>query len=70
MEVVKTRSFARAGFLGNPSDGYYGKTISFAFTEFGVDLALEESKELCFRPGQVDDATFSSPLLVIYCAFP
>ena len=65
MEVVKTRSFARAGFLGNPSDGYYGKTISFAFTEFGVDLALEESKELCFRPGQVDDATFSSPLALL-----
>lgn len=30
MEIVKTRAFARAGFLGNPSDGYFGKTISFA----------------------------------------
>ena len=30
MDVVTSRSFARAGFLGNPSDGYYGKTISFA----------------------------------------
>lgn len=30
MEIVKTRAFARVGFLGNPSDGYFGKTISFA----------------------------------------
>lgn len=28
MEIVKTRAFARAGFLGNPFDGYFGKTIS------------------------------------------
>ena len=28
-KVVRARSFARAGFLGNPSDGYFGKTISF-----------------------------------------
>ena len=29
--LIRTRSHARAGFLGNPSDGYFGKTISFAF---------------------------------------
>lgn len=42
MEIVKTRAFARAGFLGNPSDGYFGKTISFSFTEFGVDCLIDE----------------------------
>ena len=65
MEIVKTRSFARAGLLGNPSDGYFGKTISFSFTEFCVDLKLVESEELCFRPGQVDDATFASPAALV-----
>ena len=30
MEIVKAKSFARAGLLGNPSDGYFGKTLSFA----------------------------------------
>ena len=59
--VVKARSFARAGFLGNPSDGYFGKTISFSFTEFRVDLRLTESARLRFVPGEVDDATFDSP---------
>ena len=58
--AVTTRSFSRAGFLGNPSDGYFGKTISFAFTEFCVDLRLEESSRLRFIPGEVDDATFDS----------
>jgi glucuronokinase len=61
MKIVKSRSFARAGFLGNPSDGYYGKTISFSFTEFFVDLRLSVSSRLRFVPGEVDDATFDSP---------
>jgi glucuronokinase len=61
MKIVKSRSFARAGFLGNPSDGYYGKTISFSFTEFFVDLRLSASSRLRFVPGEVADATFDSP---------
>ena len=61
MTTVTTRSFARAGFLGNPSDGYIGKTISFAFSNFGVELTLKESSRLRFVPGEVDDATFDSP---------
>ena len=61
METVRARSFARAGFLGNPSDGYFGKTISFTFRDFCVDLKLTESARLRFVPGEVDDATFESP---------
>ncbi|MBN1307986.1 MAG: hypothetical protein JXA18_08725 [Chitinispirillaceae bacterium] len=26
--IIKERACARAGLLGNPSDGYFGKTIS------------------------------------------
>ena len=61
MKTVNARSFARAGFLGNPSDGYFGKTISFTFTAFCVDLRLQESTRLRFIPGEVDDASFDSP---------
>ena len=61
METIKTYSFPRAGLLGNPSDGYFGKTLSFAFADFGVELTLTESSRLRFVPGEVDDATFSSP---------
>ena len=61
VQVIRARSFARAGFLGNPSDGYFGKTISFTFTAFCVDLRLTESSRLRFVPGEVDDASFDSP---------
>ena len=61
MKTVNSRSFARAGFLGNPSDGYYGKTLSFTFSEYCVDLHLAESSRLRFMPGEVDDAAFDSP---------
>ena len=60
METIRTRSFARAGLLGNPSDGYFGKTLSFTFTQFGVDLTLTESSRIRFQQGEVDDATFGS----------
>ena len=59
--LIKTKSFARAGLLGNPSDGYFGKTISFAFSNFSAELTMYETPELGFVPGEVDDATFDSP---------
>lgn len=59
--LIRTRSFARAGLLGNPSDGYFGKTVSFAFSNFAADLVMYETPELGFVPSDVDDATFASP---------
>jgi glucuronokinase len=58
--LLQTRSYPRAGFLGNPSDGYYGKTIAFAFSDFCVDVVLYESPEIEFLPGDVDDNVFES----------
>ena len=60
METIRTRSFARAGLLGNPSDGYFGKTLSFTFAQFGVELVMSESSRIRFQQGEVDDATFAS----------
>ena len=59
--LIRTRSYARAGFLGNPSDGYFGKTVSFAFRNFSAELTMYETPELGFVPGDVDDSTFDSP---------
>ena len=59
--LIRTRSYARAGFLGNPSDGYFGKTVSFAFRNFSAEIVMYETPELGFVPGDVDDATFASP---------
>ena len=59
--LIRTRSFARAGLVGNPSDGYFGKTLSFTFSDFSADLVLYETPELGFVPAAEDDATFASP---------
>ena len=59
--LIRTKSFARAGLLGNPSDGYFGKTVSFAFSNFAADLVMYETPELGFVPAAEDDATFASP---------
>lgn len=66
MSTIKTRSFARAGLLGNPSDGYFGKTLSFAFADYCVDLTLSESARMRFVPGEVDDAMFDSPEQLVH----
>ena len=32
--LLSHKAFARAGLIGNPSDGYFGKTISFIIRTF------------------------------------
>lgn len=59
--LIHTESFARAGLVGNPSDGYFGKTLSVAFRNFSAKLTMYESPELVLEPGDVDDAVFASP---------
>ncbi|CAG8465423.1 5721_t:CDS:2 [Paraglomus occultum] len=38
--TVITRCHARVGLMGNPSDGFFGKTISFLISNFYVELTL------------------------------
>jgi glucuronokinase len=57
--LLQTTSYARAGLLGNPSDGYFGKTIAFAIRDFRVDLTLYESPDIEFLPGDVDGNVFA-----------
>ena len=59
--LIHTQSFARAGLVGNPSGGYYGKTLSFSFRNFSACLTMYESPELVLEPGDVDDDRFRSP---------
>lgn len=58
--TVSESSFARAGFLGNPSDGYFGKTISFAFDAFKATVELRESERILFEASP-DNASYASP---------
>lgn len=47
---IEHRAYARVGLLGNPSDVYFGRTISFSLGNFWASVHLEPSKDLVIRP--------------------
>lgn len=56
--IIEERSSARAGLLGNPSDGYFGKTISISVRNFGAHVTLYHSPELRIEPQPQDKNEF------------
>jgi glucuronokinase len=52
--MIETFAYARAGLLGNPSDGYFGKTISFILKNFRARVLLYPSARLEIRTGAAD----------------
>lgn len=50
--IIEERAYARAGLLGNPSDGYFGKTISVIVRNFGAHIQLWESPSLCIQAAE------------------
>jgi len=58
--IIETYSYPRAAVIGNPSDGYYGKTIAFVFSNFIARVQLWETPELEIKPERLDVALFSS----------
>jgi glucuronokinase len=57
--MIQTRAFARAGLIGNPSDGYFGKTISFIVRNFSARVTLYESPRLTILPQRSDRLEFA-----------
>ena len=43
--MIVGTAFARAGLLGNPSDGYHGKIIAVSVRNFAARVVLEDSPE-------------------------
>jgi len=58
--IIRTMAYARLGLIGNPSDGYYGKTIAVCFKNFAAQVMLYETPELEIVPGQEDTPTYAS----------
>ncbi len=56
--IIKTRAFPRAALIGNPSDGYYGKTIAFVFDDYAASVDLYETPELDLVPSLRDHSCF------------
>jgi glucuronokinase len=55
--IIRTKVHARAGLLGNPSDMYGGKVISFLLRDFSASVHLWESPQLTFRLHPQHDRT-------------
>ncbi|MBK9170289.1 MAG: GHMP kinase [Bryobacterales bacterium] len=58
--MIETYAYARAGFLGNPSDGYYGRTLSFIVRNFRARVLLYPSARLEIKLAKADLPIFEN----------
>ena len=58
--MIETYGYARAGLLGNPSDGYFGKTIAFVMSNFRARVLLYPSARLEIKLSKADLPVFES----------
>ncbi|CAD5123705.1 DgyrCDS12026 [Dimorphilus gyrociliatus] len=54
---ITKRVFARVGLMGNPSDGFNGKTIALSIKNFWADVTITESDKLVLCPHPLNDPT-------------
>jgi glucuronokinase len=57
--IIQTHAYPRAALIGNPSDGYFGKTIAFTFANFRAETVLYETPELAILPSPRDSSVFA-----------
>lgn len=57
--IINTSAYSRAGLIGNPSDGYFGKTISTILKNFKAEITLYESPEINIIPDERDKSMFA-----------
>jgi glucuronokinase len=58
--IIETHCYPRAAVIGNPSDGYFGKTIAFLFSNFQAKVQLYHTPELNIQPQRLDKTRFGS----------
>ena len=51
------RAYARVGLMGNPSDGFFGRTISVSMANFWAEVRLWPSERLAILPHPLYDPT-------------
>ncbi|PWA34306.1 glucuronokinase G [Artemisia annua] len=61
INIIEHKAYARIGLIGNPSDVYYGRTISVNIENFNASVRLEPSSDLFILPHHTHDLVqFSS----------
>jgi glucuronokinase len=58
--IYTANAYARAGMVGNPSDGYFGKTLSFVIRNFKTTVRLWESPHFEIVPDRGDLTRFET----------
>jgi glucuronokinase len=58
--IIEETSYPRAALIGNPSDGYFGKTIAFVFSNFSARVQLYETPKLEIKPEKLDISIYNS----------
>lgn len=58
MKIIRASAPARAGLLGNPSDGFFGKTISTVVSNFTAQVVIYEWPDLEIVLSQEDRCLF------------
>ncbi len=57
--IVRTKAYTRAGLAGNPSDGYFGKTLSVTFRNYYAEVTMYETPDLEILPDERDHSYFT-----------
>jgi glucuronokinase len=60
MQLIRKKAYARAGLVGNPSDGYHGKTIAVILRNFRAEVTLYEWEDVEVVFSQEDQSRFRS----------
>jgi glucuronokinase len=60
MILLRRQAPARAGLIGNPSDGYHGKTISLSVRNFRAEVVLYEWEDVELVWTEQDNSRFRS----------
>ncbi len=58
--MIESYAYSRAGLLGNPSDGFFGKTISLLVRNFRARVLLYPSARLEIKLSKADTPVFDS----------
>lgn len=58
--IIETYSYPRAAVIGNPSDGYFGKTIAFVFSNFQARVQLYQTPDLEIKPQRLDITSYKN----------
>lgn len=60
MQIIQNQAYARAGLVGNPSDGYNGKTISITVCNYSARVVLYEWEDVEIVLTEEDQTRFGS----------